>query len=76
MAVTNFCISRYGIGRRVNKAEVGQRRGKERVGDRDAREIQHERDDDRQDGEERAHASTSPSRLLLRLRSLTKKTSE
>ena len=62
--------------RRVNKAKVGQRRGKERVGDRDAREVQHKRDDDRQDGEERAHASTSPSRLLLRLRSLTKKTSE
>ena len=59
--------------RRVNKAEVGQRRSKERVGDRDAREIQHERDDDRQDGEERAHASTSPPWLLLRLRSLTKK---
>ena len=62
--------------RRVNKAEVGQRRGKERVRDRDAREVQHERDDDRQDGEERAHASTSPPWLLLCLRSLTKKTSE
>ena len=63
-------------GRRVNKAEIGQRRGKERVGDRDAREIQHERDDDRQDRKERAHASTSPSSLLPLLRSLMKMTSE
>ena len=63
-------------GRRVNEAEIGQCRGKERVGDGDAREIQHERDDDRQDRKERAHASTSPSSLLPPLMSLMKMTSE